>query len=196
MKTVDLLEASHVLAALRRVGGGRAMSIVCAAAALQVHAASAESKAAAPAPAAPRVTKTETMNFDSWVVGCDTLSTNTKRCFARQSIVNDKSKQLMVTLTVGPNPKGEAHLDVQVPTSTSIPEGVTLKLDPGGEVKLPIMFCEPASCVASVPFDAALSAKLQGATKATVQWASLQAGEIKVDFALKGAKEAVAALAK
>jgi invasion protein IalB len=181
------------------------LALVCLALLAPV-AAEAQNKppAAAPAPAAQqpaaaRVLKTETANFDSWTVTCNTMSqpANARRCFAHQAVVNDKSRQVMVTLTVGPNARGEQHLDVQTPTATSIPEGVTLKFEPGGApIRLPFMFCDPNSCVASVALDPTLSAALQGATQASVVWASLRAGPIKIDFPLKGAREAVAALAK
>lgn len=149
------------------------------------------------APAGPSVVKSETSRFDFWTVACDTLSqpANAKKCLARLSVNRENSRDVIVNLVVGQNAKGEMRLDVEIPTSVSIQEGVSVKIDGGAEIKLPITFCTPASCVASVPYDAKIAGSMQG-TKAAVSWMSLVAGTVKVDFGLKGSREAVAALAK
>jgi invasion protein IalB len=134
--------------------------------------------------------------YDLWTVGCTYLSgsTKTKNCTARLPVKRSDSRQLLVVLAVGPNGRGEMRFQATVPTSTMVQPGVSVRFEPGGEIKLPILSCDPDACLASVPYSEAIAARIAGAMKVAVRWTNIASGPVETSFSVKGARGALAAL--
>jgi len=147
---------------------------------------------------AVKVLRRDSVAYDLWTVGCAYLSqpADSKSCTASLPVRRPDSQQLLVVLTVGPDGRGERRIQATVPTSTMVQDGVTVRFEPAGEIKLPILSCYPAACLASVLYDQANAALMASATKAEVTWTNAASGRVKVEFAVNGAKQALAALSQ
>ena len=151
-------------------------------------------------PAGPKVLKTENTPFDYWRLSCTYLSApaGAKRCAAELPVYReDKGRRLKVLeVAATRDDAGQVRLVVQIPTSTVVADGATLTLKGGEPRKFAIQSCEPALCTGFVPFDPAFLGQLQAVDGATVSWTSLAAGAVKIEFPVKGAKDAIAALVR
>jgi len=155
-------------------------------------------KAKETAPAQQTV-KTETTTFDTWTVTCNVHSKDVKGedgCIARTNVVKSADDpQPVLYLIVVKNEAGERML-VQTPSSIKLGPGTKVQFGDNKVLDLKYSSCEPALCTADMTFDSAIADQMKTSEKASVLWTSLTLGEIKVEFALAGARAAIEYLAK
>ncbi len=177
----------------------------------------AQAKPAAPGAAAPTTTqgprRTETTEYDSWVVTCSdtTVSGAPKRsCIAALRVAN-QNRRLMLNWEIGLNPEGRWMTAIHVPSGLTlrqgdktvasppilIADGVELKFGNGVARRLNYVSCGPRQCLAEAAVDDAFVkealANANGKASITVHTAG---GVAPFDLPIKGIDKAIASTRK
>lgn len=138
--------------------------------------------------------KTETTSFDNWRVVCDNQgsSPGARHCVvAQMSVVRAETKQLLVILSVYRDKAAQWKFDVRTPTPLVLGSGVQIVVGKNPARRLSYVSCEQAMCVAEAPLDETLLRELRPEEESAVTFTSLENGEVKVQFPIKGAKAAL-----
>jgi invasion protein IalB len=154
-------------------------------------------QAAAPQPGAPPQvpTRTEILNFDSWVVTCSEFADKTKRCSALLQILQQNTGQVVFTWSVGMDDHKLVAV-MQVPTGVVITPGVELRIGKLPAQKIPFVSCDPGRCVASTPVDANLLKEMTASPTAEAVIQATQGNTVQFNIQLKGFDRAYAALSR
>ncbi len=139
--------------------GNRTTTLWTGALALATGLLAAGTQAAEPSPA------------PAWVVSCVSASRAAPAdCKIEQRLVAQETGQSLSLAVVSvPGATRKPVLQFLLPTGLSLPEGVTLKIDDGKPVAVPLQFCDGSGCLASLPLTPALVDSLQKGKTLTVQ---------------------------
>jgi invasion protein IalB len=142
--------------------------------------------------------RTETINFDNWIVTCRELLDGPKKrnCSAAVAVTRSENGQTVFALSIQPNDQGRLMALLQTPTGVAIAPGVDVKLDNVSARKFAFDYCEPARCVASLPADSAFVRDLAVATKIAIVTHSSDGKPVSFEFAIKGFDKAYANMTK
>ena len=154
-----------------------------------------------PAPQPPATLpaqRTETINYDNWIVTCREMLDGPKKrnCSATVAVTRSETGQTVFALSVQPNDQGRLMALIQTPTGVSIAPGVEVKFDSSAVRKFPIDYCEPARCVASLPADTAFVREISAAGRLTIVIQSSDGKPVNFEFPVKGFDKAYTHMAK
>lgn len=158
--------------------------------------------AQAAAPAAPTgPVKTETQQFDNWILTCQELppaagtKASKKTCWAMMRVTDAKSNRVVLVLKLGRDGKDVPTIAITTPTGVIVREGVDITL--GQNVRrLAFQTCGQAECEASVAYDQAFANDLSAAKEATVGFYLADGRQVNVKVAIGGVDKVLAALKK
>src|SRR5271155_4246847 len=140
------------------------------------------------APPAPRIpTRTEILNFGSWVVTCSEFAEAPKRiCSALLQITEKKSNQTVFSWTVGFDNNNKVTNVIQTPTGVAISPGVELRIGKTSPRKIPFASCESGRCVAVVAMDADLLHDMSASVTAEAAIQGSQGNRVDFNIDMKG----------
>lgn len=153
-------------------------------------------------PAAPTgPVKTETTNFENWVLTCQELppaagaKTGKKTCWAIMRVTDGKTNRVVIVWKLGRDAKDVPTLAITTPTGVLVRDGVDVTL--GQTVrKLAYQWCSPQECEASSPYDAAFEKDLAAGKEATLVFKLQDGRQLNVKVAINGIDKVLAALKK
>jgi len=159
----------------------------------------APSKAAPAAPQqgsdGPPAEKTETTNFDNWILTCREFVEGPKKrtCAMTVAVRKADTNRTVLSWTIRPNDKGQMVSAIETLPGISIIPGIELKLDKGAAPrKVPIEICEPNWCSGSLPMDKAFIQELATSSKATIVITSSAGQPFTFEFPINGFEKAYA----
>lgn len=115
------------------------------------------------------------------------------RCAIEQRIVLQQGNRLLMTVKVEmPAEPRTPGLVVQMPLGLHLPSGLTLKIDQGQPLALPIQSCDPNGCYAGMAIDAPLLGGLKAGNTLHASVQSLARESIDVPIPLAGFSAAFA----
>lgn len=144
--------------------------------------------------AGPAMANTKTSKtFSGWQVECvENDKTKVKNCVMSQTLINQKTKQRVVSVLVR-KPKDEPYkLILQVPLGADLSAGVGLTIDTSAPVKVAYKTCMPKTCIAEFELTEAWAKALSGGTNATITVTGLKGESVPFKIALKGFTDAYA----
>jgi invasion protein IalB len=153
---------------------------------------------AAPQPATLPAQRTETTNYENWILTCrEFLEGPRKRnCSATVAVQRSETGQTVLALTVQPNEQGRMTASIQTPTGIAIAPGVEVKFEKAAARKLAFDVCEPSRCVASLAADGSLIRDLSTAAKIMIVLQSADGKPVNFEFPIKGFDKAYAGMTK
>jgi invasion protein IalB len=161
---------------------------------------SAQAPAATPpaAPPAPKVpTRTEILNFDSWVVTCNEFAEPKSRaCSALLQILQQNTNQVVFSWTVALDNAKQIITVMQTPTGVAIPPGVELHVGKAAARKIPFASCESGRCVATVAMDANLLRDMAANPTAEAVIQGSQGNTVQFNIQMKGFDRAYAVVSR
>jgi invasion protein IalB len=148
----------------------------------------AQPTAAKPGAAITPPQKTETINYENWVLTCrEFLEGPRKRsCSITVAVQKQDTNQIVLALTVQPNEQGQLIASIQTPTGVAIAPGVELKFEKAASRKLAFDFCEPSRCSASQAADKNFIREVSAAASLTVVVQSSDGKPVNFEFPVKG----------
>jgi invasion protein IalB len=161
-------------------------------------------QAPAAAPAAPPAgatlpsQRTETINYENWVLTCREFLEGAKKrnCGAAVAVQRSETGQTVFALNVQLNEQGKITVQIQTPTGVAIAPGVEVKFEKANPRKTPFDFCEPSRCVATLTTDAALIRDISAAGTVTVVMQAADGKPVNFDFPIKGFEKAYGKMTK
>jgi invasion protein IalB len=154
---------------------------------------------AAPAPQqgseGPQAEKTETTNFDNWILNCREFVEGPKKrtCAMTVAVRKSDTNRTVLSWTIRPNDKGQMVSVIETLPGISIVPGLELKLEKGAAPrKVPIEICEPNWCSGSLPMDKAFIQELATSSKATIIVTSSAGQPFTFEFPINGFEKAYA----
>lgn len=162
--------------------------------------AASPSQAAAPGPqqgaaAPPPAEKTETTNFENWILNCREFVEGPKKraCAMTVSVRKTDTNRTVLSWTVRQNDKGQLVSVVETLPGISITPGIQLKLETGAAPrKVPIEICEPNWCSGVLPMDKSFIQEIAASSKVTVIVTSSAGQPFTFEFPIKGFEKAYA----
>jgi invasion protein IalB len=176
------------------------LAAACALLPLAAIATAAAQTATAPAPAAPQ--RTETINYENWVVTCrdtvDGAAKSKKLCTALLRVADKEHKNVVFAWLIGRNAAGVLMSVVEVPTGVLIQKGVELKVGNGKPRLLAYTSCAAQACEASIVTDDAFSKELiAGQTEPVTAIITAVTGQtINFNFPIKGIDKAIGSIGR
>ena len=162
-----------------------------------------ESRTPAGAPAnqlaPPQIpTRTEILNFDSWVVTCNEFAERARQrvCQAVLQIVQQNTNQIVFNWTIVIDNNKQLVTIMQTPTGVAIAPGVELQVGKSPARKIPFASCETARCIATLAMDSTLLQEMSAATTAEAVIQGSQGNTVQFNIQLKGFDRAFAALTR
>lgn len=155
---------------------------------------------AAPAPPAGPV-KTETTNFDGWVLTCQETppaagaKVGKKTCWGTLRVTDNQSKRVVMVWKIGRDGKEVPTIAITTPTGVLVRDGVDLVIGQNSR-KLAYQWCSTAECEASLAYDQALANELSAAKEATVVFRLQDGRQVNVKVAVTGVDKVLAGLKK
>lgn len=156
----------------------------------------------APAPSAPAgPVKTETTNFEGWVLTCQEgppaagAKTGKKACWGLLRVTDAQSKRVVVVWKIGRDGKDVPTIAITTPTGVLVRDGVDLMLGQNSR-KLAYQWCNANECEASLAYDQALANELSAAKEATIAFRLQDGRQLNVKVAVSGADKVLAGLRK
>lgn len=142
--------------------------------------------------------RTETINYDNWILTCREFLDGAKKrtCSATVAVQRSETGQTVFALTVQLSDQGKVTASVQTPTGVALAPGVELKFDKTITRKAVYEFCEPARCVASLPADSAFIRDSSAAGTITVSVQASDGKPVNFEFPTKGFDKAYAKMIK
>jgi len=161
----------------------------------QTNAAPAQS---APQPSMLPAQRTETINYDYWILTCRELLEGPKKrsCSATVAVQRSETGQTVLALTFQPNEQGRMTATIQTPTGIAIAPGVEVRFEKAAARKLAFDVCEPSRCVASLAADAAFIHDISTAAKITVVIQAADGKPVNFELPIKGFDKAYAGMTK
>jgi invasion protein IalB len=154
---------------------------------------------AAPAPQqgadAQPAEKTETTNFENWILSCREFVEGPKKrtCAMTIAVRKADTNRPILSWTVRQNEKGQPISVVETLPGVSIAPGIQLKLENGSAPhKVPIEVCEPAWCSGTLPMDKAFVQEVTASSKASIIVTSSAGQPLTFEFPIKGFEKAYA----
>jgi invasion protein IalB len=139
--------------------------------------------------------KTETINYENWILTCREFLDGPKKrnCSISVAVQKQDTNQIILALTVQPNEQGQMVASIQTPTGVAIAPGVELKLEKTAAVrKLAFDFCEPSRCSASLIADKNFVREASAAASLAVVIQSSDGRPVNFEFPIKGFDKAYA----
>jgi invasion protein IalB len=157
--------------------------------------------AAQPAPQAGATLpaqRTETINYDNWILTCREFLEGAKKrnCAATVAVQRSENGQTVFALSVQLNEQGKITASIQTPTGVAIAPGVELKFDKTTARKAAFDFCEPSRCVASLAVDSAFVRDASAAGTMALVVQSADGKPVNFEFPIKGFDKAYAKMMK
>jgi invasion protein IalB len=142
--------------------------------------------------------RTETINYDNWILTCREFLDGAKKrnCAATVAVQRSENGQTVFALTVQLNDQGKVTASIQTPTGVAIAPGVELKFDKATARKAAFEFCEPTRCVASLAADAAFIRDASATSAITLSVQSSDGKPVNFEFPIKGFEKAYAKMMK
>lgn len=142
--------------------------------------------------ATPVLADTKTSKtFSNWQVEC-VETDKAKACIMSQVLINQKTKQRVISMMVR-KPKGEdGKIVLQVPLGVSLASGATLTLDNAKPVVFAYKACVPKGCVAEFKLTDEWVKALGGGADCTITVTSLKGEAAPFKITLKGFADAYA----
>jgi invasion protein IalB len=153
-------------------------------------------QATAPKPGAATLPsqKTETINYENWILTCREFLDGPKKrsCSITVAVQKQDTNQIILALTVQPNEQGQTVVSIQTPTGVAIAPGVELKLEKAAARKLAFDFCEPSRCSASLIADKNFLREASLAASLALVIQSSDGKPVNFEFPIKGFDKAYA----
>jgi invasion protein IalB len=143
----------------------------------------------------PPAEKTETTNFDNWILTCREFVEGPKKrtCAMTVAVRKADTNRTVLSWTIRPNDKGQMVSAIETLPGISIIPGIELKLEKGAAPrKVPIEICEPNWCSGSLPMDKAFIQELATSSKATIVITSSAGQPFTFEFPINGFERAYA----
>lgn len=139
--------------------------------------------------------RTETTQFDQWVVTCREVvgGKQPKECAAALRVVQP-NKQLVLLWEAARDDKGVIRTVIQTPTGVLVQQGVDVKVGDEIVTKFAYFACIPNNCEAAGVIDDKLLKRLAAASEVTLTIHARDGRDIHFKFPVKGIDKAVAAL--
>jgi invasion protein IalB len=147
-----------------------------------------------PGPATLPSQKTETINYENWILTCREFLDGPKKrnCSITVAIQKQDTNQIVLALTVQPNEQGQMVASIQTPTGVAIAPGVELKLEKAAARKFMFDFCEPSRCSASLIADKNFIREASLASSLAIVIQSSDGKPVNFEFPIKGFDKAYA----
>ena len=139
--------------------------------------------------------KTETTNFDNWILSCREFVEGPKKrtCAMTVAVRKSDTNRIVLSWTIRPNDKGQMVSVIETLPGISIAPGIELKLEKAGAPrKMPIEICEPNWCSGSLPMDKGFIQELAISSKASVVITSSAGQPFTFEFPINGFEKAYA----
>jgi invasion protein IalB len=143
----------------------------------------------------PPAERTETTNFDNWILSCREFVDGPKKrtCAMTVAVRKSDTNRTVLSWTVRQNDKGQMVSIIETLPGISITPGIELKPEKAATShKVPIEICEPNWCSGSLPMDKALIQELATSSKATVVITSSAGQPFTFEFPINGFEKAFA----
>jgi invasion protein IalB len=142
--------------------------------------------------------RTETINFDNWILTCREFLDGAKKrsCAATVAVQRSENGQTVFALSVQFNDQAKLSASIQTPTGVAITPGVELKFDKTTARKAAFEFCEPSRCVASLAADSAFIRDASAAGTIALSVQSSEGKPVNFEFPIKGFDKAYAKMIK
>lgn len=142
--------------------------------------------------------RTETINYDSWVVTCsDTIAKGSKKvCTGVLKIIEQKQRRVLFAWLIGRDNKGVLRTVMQTPTGVQIAKGVELKLGKNRAGKIDYTACTPRNCEASIAMNDAMIKEAIASSEAVATIYAINGRAINFKVPLKGIDKVIAAVGK
>lgn len=143
----------------------------------------------------PPAEKTETTNFDNWILSCREFVEGPKKrsCAMTVAVRKSDTNRTVLSWTIRPNDKGQMVSIIETLPGISITPGIELKLEKGAAPrKMPIEICEPNWCSGSLPMDKGFIQELATSSKASVVITSSAGQPFTFEFPINGFEKAYA----
>ena len=127
--------------------------------------------------------------FFGWQVDC-VQTDKAKACAMSQILVNQKTKQRVMSMTIRKPKDEESRVVLQVPLGASLASGVILTLDNAKPVMFVYKTCLPKGCVAEFKLTEEWVTALGGGANCTVSVVGLKGESVPFKIGLKGFTEA------
>jgi invasion protein IalB len=158
------------------------------------------SPAPAAAPAAPTLPsqRTETINYENWVLTCREFLEGAKKrnCAAAVAVQRSETGQTVFALNVQSNEQGKITASIQTPTGVAIAPGVELKFEKANARKAAFDFCEPSRCMATLTADPAFIREVSAAGTVTIIMQAADGKPVNFEFPVKGFDKAYIKMTK
>jgi invasion protein IalB len=136
---------------------------------------------------------TVTMQYGGWKVTCDEGGEQTV-CSAAFRILDQNTKQTILTWLLGRSSDGRLLTEFFVPTEVMIGPGVSVSLEDGPAYTADFVACGKSACKAVLPLDPALVTELASATKATLSLTGTNGKVTRFTMGIEGIDAALAEL--
>lgn len=154
--------------------------------------------AAAPAAATLPSQRTETINYENWVLTCREFLEGAKKrnCSAAVAVQRTETGQTVFALSVQFNEQGKVTASIQTPTGVAIAPGVELKFEKANARKAAFDSCEPSRCMATLAADPAFIREVSAAGTVTVVMQAADGKPVNFEFPVKGFDKAYSKMTK
>jgi invasion protein IalB len=154
--------------------------------------------AAAPAAATLPSQRTETINYENWVLTCREFLEGAKKrnCSAAVAVQRTETGQTVFALSVQFNEQGKVTASIQTPTGVAIAPGVELKFEKANARKAAFDSCEPSRCLATLAADPAFIREVSAAGTVTVVMQAADGKPVNFEFPVKGFDKAYSKMTK
>lgn len=147
-----------------------------------------------PAETAP-ATRTETTNFDNWILSCRELVDGPKKrsCAMTVAVRKSDTNRTVLSWTIRPNESGQLVSVIETLPGISIAPGIQLKLEMSAAArKVPIEICEPNWCSGTLAMDKSFIQETVASSKVSVIVTSSNGQPFTFEFPIKGFDKAYA----
>jgi invasion protein IalB len=127
-----------------------------------------------------------------WVAQCSSASREAKPdCAVNQRVVLAQTGQLLAGITVRvPSDTRKPVMMLQAPLGLYLPPGMSVTVDKGKPLTVPLQTCDNNGCYAGQPIPADLLKSLQSGEQVVLGFQNLNRQDIKVTISLKGFEDA------
>lgn len=132
--------------------------------------------------------QTKNKQFQDWVYQCGAEGLKDDKCYIMQNIFIKESGLRLLGVAIGyVGPDESPWLFFTIPLGVFLPTGITMNIDDGEEIKIPIRICLPDGCTSSIKLDKKLLSALKKGSKANVVFVDGNTQkQIKVVVSLSG----------
>jgi invasion protein IalB len=142
--------------------------------------------------------RTETINYENWILTCREFLEGAKKrtCSATVAVQRTETGQTVLALAVQPNEQGRMTASIQIPSGVAIAPGIDVKFDKAFARKFVFDFCEPSRCSASFVADSTFIQDVSAAASVKVTLQSSDGKPVNFEFPIKGFDKAYAKMTK